>query len=148
MPPPVATVPFLLGKRKGCKTNLRINQKASNGCLVKMNYSYDIAAESTASSPCSNVPIHCPIYPKADAAIWKYFMKVHFEEKHKTLDLTKYEQLWKLSNFERSEMKKIWTKQGKALVKPTKKLKIPPLVISKNHWARIPTLYVRFSSLR
>jgi hypothetical protein len=75
-------------------------------------------------------------------------MKVHFEEKHTTLDLTKYEQLWKLSNFERSEMKKIWAKRGRASVKQTKKSKIPPLVISENHRARIPTTYVPFSSLR
>jgi hypothetical protein len=109
-----------------------------------MNYSYGIAAESTASSPCSNVPIHCPICPKADPAIWKYFMKVHFEEKHKTLDLTKYEHLWKLSNFERSEMKKIWIKQGKVTAKRTRKSKVPPLVISENHRARIPEMRVSF----
>ena len=92
----------------------------SKGCLMKMNYLYGIAAESTPSSPCSNVPIHCPIFPKTDPAIWKYFMKVHFKERHKTLDLTiltKYEHLWKLSNFEKSEMKKIWIKQGKVTVK-------------------------------
>jgi hypothetical protein len=106
-------------KGKGANGNLRINQKQSKGCLIKMTYSYGIAAESTASSPCSNVPIHCPCCPKADPAIWKYFMKVHFEEKHKTLNLTKYEYLWKLSNFERSEMKKIWTKRGKVTTKRT-----------------------------
>jgi hypothetical protein len=95
-----------------------------------MNYSYNIAAESTASSPCSNVLIHCPVCPKTDPTIWKYFMRVHFEEKHKTLDLTKYEQLWKLTNFELFEMKKIWAKQGKVTIKCTKKSKIPLLVVS------------------
>jgi hypothetical protein len=109
-----------------------------------MNYSYSIAAESTASSPCSNVPIHCPICPKTDPAIWKYFMKVHFEEKHKTLDLTKYEHLWRLSNFEKSEMKKIWIKRGKVTAKRTRKSKVPPLVISENHRARIPEMCVSF----
>ena len=53
---------FYLAKGKGANGNLRINQKTSKGCLVKMNYSYGIAAESTTSSPCSNVPIHCPIF--------------------------------------------------------------------------------------
>jgi hypothetical protein len=101
---------YYLAKGKGANRNLRINLKTSKGCLIKMNYSYGIAAESTASSPCSNVPIHCPICPKTNPAIWKYFMKVHFEEKHKTLDLTKYEHIWKLSNFKKSEMKKIWAK--------------------------------------
>jgi len=107
-----------------------------------MNYSYSVAAESTASSPCSNVPIHCPVCPKTDPAIWKYFMRIHFEEKHKTLDLTKYEHLWKLSNFEVSEMKKIWAKRGKVAIKRTKKSKIPPLVISENHRAQILAMYV------
>ena len=65
-------------------------------------------------------------------------MRVHFEEKHKHVNLTRYEGLWKLSNFERSEMKKIWAKRGKVTTKRTKKSKIPPLTISENHRARIP----------
>ncbi|KAF8805028.1 hypothetical protein BYT27DRAFT_7258615 [Phlegmacium glaucopus] len=65
-------------------------------------------------------------------------MKVHFDEKHKSLPLTKYEHLWKLERFEISEMKKIWEKRQKVTVKRAKKSKIPPLVISENHRARIP----------
>ena len=71
-------------------------------------------------------------------------MKVRFEEKHKTLDRTKYEHLWKLSNFEGSEMKKIWAKQGKVTAKRTKKSKVAPLVTSENHRARVPSTYVSF----
>ncbi|KAF8816845.1 hypothetical protein BYT27DRAFT_7067843, partial [Phlegmacium glaucopus] len=127
-----------LAKSKGVNRKTRINQKASKSCLIKMNYSYSIAAESSMSSPCSNVPVHCPICPKANPAIWKYFMKVHFEEWHKTLSLTKYEHLWKLSNFERVEMKKIWAKRSKVTAKHTKKLKNLSLVISENHRAQIP----------
>ena len=133
---------FYLEKGKGANGKTRINQKSSKGCLIKMKYSYTVAAESSSSSPCSNVPIHCPICPKADSAIWKYFMKVHFEEQHKTLPLTKYEHLWRLSNFERVEMKKIWAKRGKVTTKRTKRLKIPPLVISENHRAQIPNVFV------
>jgi len=129
---------FYLTKGKGSKGKPRINQKMSKGCLMKMNYAYNIAAESTTASPCSNVPVHCPICPKTDPAVWKYFMKVHFQEKHKALPLTKYEHLWKLSNFEKSEMDKIWQKRGKVTAKRTKKSKIPPLVISEDHRARIP----------
>ena len=73
-----------------------------------------------------------------------YFMRVHFEEKHKTFDLTRYEHLWKLSNFEKSEMKIIWAKRGKVTMKRTKKLKIRPLTISERHRARIPGMYVAF----
>ena len=125
---PLQLCQLYLAKGRGVNGNLRIDPKMSKGCLVKLNYSYSIAAESTASTPCSNVLIHCPISPKTDPTIWKYFMRVHFEEKHKTFDLTKYERPWKLSNFERSEMKKIWVKQGKVMTKHTKKSKIPPLI--------------------
>jgi hypothetical protein len=112
---------------------------------MKMNYSYSVATESTASSPCSNVPIHCPICPKSDPAIWKYFMKIHFEEKHKTL-LTKHEHLWKLSNFERTEIKKIWVKRGRVTAKRTKKANQLPLVVSEKHRAQIPSMYLNFIS--
>lgn len=132
---PTQLCQFYLAKGKGANGNPRINQKQSKGCLIKMTYSYGIAAESTASSPCSNVPIYCPICPKTDPAIWKYFMKIHFEEKHKTLNLTTYEHLWRLSNFERAEMKKIWGKRGKVTIKRAKKSKILPLIISENHRA-------------
>ena len=71
-------------------------------------------------------------------------MKIHFEEKHKTLDLTKYEHLWRLSNFEVSKMKKIWVKRGKVTIKRAKKSKIAPLVISEGHCTQIPALYVSF----
>ena len=107
----------LTHKGSSCKIKIGFHPKV----LEISNYSYSIAAESTASLPCSNVLIHCPICPKTDCAIWKYFMKVHFEEKHKIWDLTKYEHLWKLSNFEISEMKKIWAKRGKVTIKHTKK---------------------------
>src|SRR5271168_3286785 len=52
---------FFLGKEKGRNGKAKINQRISRGCLTKVNYSYSVAAESTASSPYSNVPIQCRI---------------------------------------------------------------------------------------
>ena len=136
---------FFLGKGKGRNGKVNINQKMSRGCLMKMNYSYSVATESMASSLCSNVPIHCPICPKSDPAIWKYFMRTHFEEKHKVL-LTKHEHLWKLSNFERTEMKKIWIKRGRVTARRTKKANLPLLVVSEKRRAQIPSMYLTFIS--
>jgi hypothetical protein len=136
---------FFLGKGKGRNGKVKINQKMSRGCLMKINYSYGVATESMASSPYSNVPIHCPICPKSNPAIWKYFMKMHFEEKHKAL-LTKHDCLWKPSNFERTEMKKIWVKRGKVTAKRTKKTNQPLLVVSERHRAQIPSTYLNFIS--
>ena len=66
---PTQMCQFYLAKGKGTNGNLKIVQKMSKGCLMKMKYSYSIAAESSASLPCSNVPIHCPICPKTNPAI-------------------------------------------------------------------------------
>ncbi|KAF8992315.1 hypothetical protein BDQ17DRAFT_1254088 [Cyathus striatus] len=55
-----------------------------------MKFSYHVAIESSASSPCSNVPMSCPVCPKEDSAIWKYSMKQHFEDKYKSLNISSY----------------------------------------------------------
>jgi hypothetical protein len=133
---------FFLTKGKGVNGNIKINQEALKGCMVKMTYSYHVAAESSTSSPCSNVPLKCPICPKSEPAIWKYFMKAHFEERHTALrPFNNYEYLWMLSDFERAEIKKIWDKRSKVIMKQTKKSRAPPLVISDGHRARIPSRY-------
>ena len=141
-PRPSPLCQFFLTKGKGTNGNLRVNSEVSRGCLEKINYSYRIAAESTTSSPCSNVPIQCPVCAKSEPAIWKYFMKAHFTEKHKNLHpFTKYEHLWQVSDFELSEMKMIWEKRSKVTVKRTKKSNVPLLLISDAHRARIPSRY-------
>jgi hypothetical protein len=99
---------------------------------MTVKYSYGVAAESTPSSPCSNVPTTCALCSSSAPAVWKYFLKAHFQEAHKSVPASKYEHLWKLSNFEMAEMKKIWVKRKNEIVKRTKKLKIPPLMISEN----------------
>lgn len=129
-------------KERACTANLGSIKKHQE-VVLKVNYSYSVVAESTPSSPCSNVPIHCPVCPKSGPAIWKYFMKSDFKEKHRTL-LTKHEHLWKISNFERAEMKKIWAKQGKVTAKHNKKSKASPLIISEKHCVQIPLMYHRF----
>lgn len=128
---------FFLTKGKGANRALKVNQLLSRGCLVKVKYSYSVAAESSAASPCSNVPITCPLCSNTAPAIWKYFMKAHFQETHKSAPISKYEHLWKISDFETAEMKKIWTKRKNVVLKRTKKSKHPLLVVSENHRAHV-----------
>jgi hypothetical protein len=143
---PAAQCQIFLKKGKGAHASLTVNHESSKGCLVKIKYSYRVASESTASSPCSNVPLQCPLCPKANPAVWRYFMKIHFLEKHKNATLSKYEHLWKLTNFEISEMRKIWAKRKSTTVKRTKKAKSAHLIVSEDHRAQIPSKYVnRFS---
>lgn len=130
---------FYLKKRRGVQANLKIDWDRST-CPTKLKFSYSIAAQSMASSPCSNIPICCPLCSdKKDPAIWKYYAKTHFHSNHPTADFARYEYLWKLSNFEVSEIKKIWMKRLDTPVKRPRKSKIPPLVISDAHRGRIPS---------
>ena len=139
---PAPLCQFFLTKGKGSKGQPKINSTLSRGCLMTVKYSYRVAALSSQASPCSNVPIQCPICPSTDPAVWKYSLKAHFNSKHKTLAATgKYSHLWKLSNFEISEMKKIWAKRATVTARRTRKPKLPPLVISEDHHAQIPDRY-------
>ena len=49
---------------------------------------YQAAAQFSKSSPCTNVPIHCPICPtsvsKAPQTIWKYNALFHLTSEHAT----------------------------------------------------------------
>ena len=128
-----------LKKSKSAAKTLKIDQDRSI-CVTKINFSYSVASQSTKSSPCSNVPILCPLCSdKKDPAIWTYYAKTHFEKKHSTADLSRYAHLWTLSNFETGEMKKIWSKRFNVSVKRPKKSKIPPLIISDAHRGQIPS---------
>jgi hypothetical protein len=69
-------------------------------------------------------------------------MKAHFQESHKSAPISKYEHLWKLSNFETTEMKKLWERRRNVVMKRTKKSKVPPLLVSENHRAHIPVRYL------
>jgi hypothetical protein len=109
---------------------------------MKMKYSYSVAAESSASSSCSNVPVTCPLCSKTSPAVWKYFLKAHFQEAHKSVPVSTYEHLWKLSTFEIVEMKKIWVKRKTVVVKRTKKSMAPSLIVSESHRAHLPARYI------
>ncbi|KAF9001173.1 hypothetical protein BDQ17DRAFT_1426738 [Cyathus striatus] len=97
-------------KGKGANGKVRINQQSSNGCMMKTRFSYNVAADSTASSPCSNVPISCPICPSSEPAVWKYFMKRHFEDRHGSQRIKDHSHLWHITPFENDEMRRIWRK--------------------------------------
>ena len=132
---------FYLSKGKGSKGAPKVNYTLTRGCIMKVKFTYKIAATSSPSSPCSNVPIHCPVCPKTNPAVWRYSMKIHFEQNHRQLML-KHEDLWTLSNFETAEMARIWGNRATVLMKRTRKSKLPPLVVSEDHRAQIPSMYV------
>lgn len=135
---------FYLKKGKGANRNLKIDLQASRGCinLHLIKFTYGVATKSTASSPCSNVPIICPLCSKSDPAIWRYNMLYHFKRQHPLANLTEYHHLWLLSNFEKVQMKEVWRNRHKAGVKRRTKKTLPPLILSEAHSSTLAFRYV------
>lgn len=71
-----------LKKGRGATSSPSIDVKTST-CLNLLKFSYAPASRSTEKSPCSNVPIICPLCSPQDPAVWKYNLTLHFREKHK-----------------------------------------------------------------
>lgn len=124
---------FYLKKGKGTDASPQINYQKSS-CANMQTFSYTVAAVSSASSPCSNVPMTCQWCPKSAPAVWKYNMSHHVKQNHPYVSLRDHESLWKISDAEKYGLKMIWDKRHtvKSSRKGKKKSKAP-LVISEAH---------------
>ncbi|KZT31449.1 hypothetical protein SISSUDRAFT_973947, partial [Sistotremastrum suecicum HHB10207 ss-3] len=129
---------FFLKKPKGANSTIQIDDKKSGGCL---NYgpfgvkriNYAAAAQSTPSSPCSNVPLKCPICPDAAPAVWKYGMKAHLK-KHDA-NLAEYTHLWEISRAEEEALKILWNTRTSRRTPRT--ANTPSFTISEGHSSRL-----------
>ncbi|KAI0026715.1 hypothetical protein K488DRAFT_64966, partial [Vararia minispora EC-137] len=83
------------------------------GCLRGVSFKYSIARESTASLPCSNAPIVCPLCKETDPAVWRYNLKVHIVRSHPGVSPDEYRQLWELKKLKRDHMTQVWKAQHK-----------------------------------
>lgn len=75
----------------GCLTQLQIGPRGGIKVVSTCPYKYDSMKykdekESTDDSPCTNIPIHCPLCPKSASGeprtIWKYNAVFHLVEEH------------------------------------------------------------------
>ncbi|KAF9042842.1 hypothetical protein BDZ89DRAFT_943749, partial [Hymenopellis radicata] len=129
--------------------NTQIDRKRSRGCVVfkslsTRGFKYAVAAQSTAKSPCSNVPIECRICSRDPTApaIWKYTAREHYKTVHPNADLNLYKADWEISTSEKKAMRKVY-KERKKLSKPKKSRgeakalkEIGALVVSEAHSTR------------
>jgi hypothetical protein len=89
---PAPLCQFFLKKGKGANWTLKIDKYM--GCPLKPSFSYGVASKSSSFSPCSNVPIACPLCPeKGVPAVWKYNMKDRMQNVHKMAMLSNHEYL-------------------------------------------------------
>lgn len=136
-----------LERSKGANGGLRIDVRRSS-CKYQVRFHYSKASKSSASAPCTNIPIHCPACSaKTAPAVWKYNMRAHFAQRHPNQSLDDFPELdHTLTAFERTEMKSQWQKRQTTARRPRKKETAPQFTISEAHKAS--TLgYVRYVPL-
>jgi hypothetical protein len=124
-----------LVKRKGRDHIDMTNSRCPN--LVKVTLRK--ASQSSPRSPCSNVPLRCPLCIKTDAAIWKYNLQSHLIQVHQCTDLSIYEPLYMISNDETTLMRAVY------LTKPRRTHKRAPvklLAVSDAHSTRLTLRFV------
>ncbi|KAF8216254.1 hypothetical protein K438DRAFT_1459027, partial [Mycena galopus ATCC 62051] len=90
---------------------LTIKLDGSKGCsnFVK-KFNYGVAAKLTKGSPCSNVPLRCPECDTKDPSIWRYNLKEHLIRFHSLTSVSRYQDLWELTESESTAMRAVWQK--------------------------------------
>ncbi|PBK91771.1 hypothetical protein ARMGADRAFT_931685 [Armillaria gallica] len=129
---------FYLTKGKGAQGQMKIDYSSSRGCSnLGVTFKYSVAAASTKTAPCSNVPLRCPLCPSNHPAIWKYMARHHFLNWHPAADLNQWKYLWQISSAEKAAMDKMWDERRKVLMpwgkNKCKKDDLGALIISEAH---------------
>lgn len=134
---------YYLKKGKGANAGFSIDL-ARTTCINKLTFRYRVAAESSESSPSSNVPLECKICGPTRPAVWRYSMEAHFKHHHPlSVSLPTYSAVWTLSNFEKSAIRELWkVRKTVASKKKGKGKELVPLVVSKAHSSRLAFRYV------
>jgi hypothetical protein len=120
MLPSLAAMPILPHERLGVEGGgaFRIDGGRPSGCPVKVSYSYNTAFQSKESSPCSNVPMLCPLCPKQAPAIWRYNLEQHFIEYHPSaMKIEEYRKLRTLDPIEIERVTAKWEDRHRVTVK-------------------------------
>ncbi|KAF8177489.1 hypothetical protein K438DRAFT_2181592 [Mycena galopus ATCC 62051] len=125
---------FYLAKGRGANTPPTIDWARST-CRKKIIFQYAHAAKSNVGSrsPCSNVPVVCPICGPKKQAVWKYNLEIHLRNFHKLTDPAPHLVGFEISQEERSALEDIWKNRVPLPKHKRNHQKPKPLQISLAH---------------
>jgi hypothetical protein len=134
---------IILRKGRGSSTGYNVDREKSV-CINLVRFNYASAADSSSRSPCSNVPVICPLCPTSSPAVWKYSLPIHFRDRHKITSPDNLPIQVRISESEKDAMKVIWDARLKVRqARRSKKSKTAaPMVISQAHRSRLALRYV------
>src|SRR6202453_4578494 len=102
-----------------------------------MRFNYASTSRSSETSPCSNVPIQCPLCPVNSPAVWTYNIESHFHGRHKIVSPANFPVHFQLSESEKDGMKKKWESRYKFRKSRNMRNKKMPMVTSDAHSSRL-----------
>ena len=104
---------FYLRKGKGVGSAPQIDERVSRCPNFMGKLFYSTAATERTNSPCTNVPVTCPLCPSTLAAVWKYNMKTHLARIHPSTKGCDLPKAYVISESERAALKILWEKRHK-----------------------------------
>ena len=134
------TCQIFLKKGRGEGRGFTVDQERSS-CINLVQFRYTSAMQCKANSPCTNVPVICPLCGPKKAAIWRYCLDTHFRERHNLLP-DHFPIRFEMTPFEKKNMAQKWKERHNRPKKRNMKKKDSPLVLSEAHGSRLATAYV------
>jgi len=103
------------------------------------------ASKYSKASPCTNVPLRCPLCPKESDCVWKYNLRAHILACHPSATIDLYQHLFAFTEDEFVLMKGIYLSKRRKSKKNEKETL--PLQISEGHSSRLAMRSVQNSNM-
>jgi hypothetical protein len=134
---------FYLRKGKGAGSAPQIDLRTSRCPNLTGKFLYSATAKERINSPCTNVPIICPLCPSTSPTVWKYNMKSHLAKNHPSVVRgSDHFQQYGISESEKAALKLQWEKRHK-VQRRKRKTTSTQLPVSDMHSSRYAFEYVR-----
>ena len=136
---------FYLRKGKGASSAPQIELRTSRCPNLISKFFYAAASTESTNSPCTNIPVVCPLCPSTSSAVWKYNMKTHLIKTHPSVRSSDVLTAYTISESEKAALRLRWDKRHKASrQRQTRRGNVTqtPLTISEVHSSRQVLLYV------
>jgi hypothetical protein len=128
---------FYLRKGKGAGSAPQVNERTSRCPNFTGKLFYSAAAIERTNSPCTNVPMICPLCPSTSTAVWKYNMKTHLARIHPSAKGGDFPKAYVISESEKAALKIQWEKRHTTSRRRRKRnVAAMPLAISEAHSSR------------
>ncbi len=134
---PAPMCQLYLQKARGIAGSVLVDHKKSS-CVNMIHFNYTTSSILSEASPCSNIPVTCPLCPNGSPAVWTYSLHAHFQGRHRLQSPAHFPIKVGLSQSEKNGMQQVWNSRFKVKRhRKTKSKNKPLLAILEAHHAQL-----------